>query len=403
MSMLRERLHRLRPSVDNLDQDSSRSEELGEEWTAFDTVMEHTESGSFMRRVRRFPLDYEHGLYRLGLLTEASETLRMMTKSSHSIRYDQLLFLDTETTGLGVGAGNVPFMIGIGYYVQDAFVVDQLFIRNPGEELAMLMYLQSKLASYTHIVSYNGRTFDWPIIRNRFILNRVAFADQEHKHLDLLYPSRSLWRHILSSCRLSVVEQERLDLHREDDVPGSLAPTLYFQYLGDQQLETIRGVFEHNEQDILSLAGLLIHFSRVLQGSVDLSAMEVEELYRLAMWFDKLGLTGKTQELLDQLIEKPMLHLSTCLFATAAWYKKQRQYDKAVKLWENDTSFDACIELAKYYEHRQKNFSLAIHYAEEAREKMASRIRLSRGNAKHRELMNEVNKRITRLRNKQNK
>ncbi|UJF35968.1 ribonuclease H-like domain-containing protein [Paenibacillus hexagrammi] len=181
------------------------------------------------------------------------------------IRIEELLFFDTETTGLGVGAGNVPFLIGIGYYSAEQFVVEQLLIRNHAEEYAMLTYVQALMSRFSRLVSYNGRTFDWPLLKNRFIMNRIKIDDSHILQLDLLYPSRSLWRNTLPSCRLSKVEESRLDFERSDDVPGSMAPTLYFQYLAEQDPNILQGVLTHNEHDILTLAALSIHFGKLLE------------------------------------------------------------------------------------------------------------------------------------------
>src|SRR5690606_34269891 len=119
---------------------------------------------------------------------------------------EKLLFFDTETTGLGLGAGNVPFMLGFGYFERQTFVVEQCLIRHPGEEPAMLEYFAGRLARCTHIVSYNGRSFDWPVLKNRYVLNRLDFPESHLRHIDFLYPSRSLWKRVLPSCSLSVVE-----------------------------------------------------------------------------------------------------------------------------------------------------------------------------------------------------
>src|SRR5690606_19649763 len=97
---------------------------------------------------------------------------------------EQVLFLDLETTGLGVGAGNVPFMIGIAYMSNEHFVVEQALIRHPAEERAMLAYLAEKLPHFTYLATYNGKTFDWPLVQNRFILSGLGRNIWEPKHLD---------------------------------------------------------------------------------------------------------------------------------------------------------------------------------------------------------------------------
>src|SRR5690606_25250317 len=125
------------------------------------------------------------------------------------------------------------------------FVVQQLFVRDPGEEWAMLHYFKQLAANFSHLVTYNGKSFDWPLLANRYVLNRMAEGPAELEHLDLLYIARSLWKNSLDSCRLSRVEEARLGIMREGDVPGSLVPTLYFQYLTDGDFTPLEGVFRH--------------------------------------------------------------------------------------------------------------------------------------------------------------
>src|SRR5690606_17135283 len=141
-------------------------------------------------------------------------------------------------------------------------------------------------------------------------------------HFDFLYPSRSLWRNTLPSCRLSSVERERLGLSRVDDVPGSLAPALYFQYLAEGDPAIVTGVFDHNEADVLTLACLAVHFSRLLKGNVPFDRLEAEELYRLALWFDKLGMKRLADDAFARLLERDPEETEDYLLHAAEYYKK---------------------------------------------------------------------------------
>jgi hypothetical protein len=330
------------------------------------------------------------------------------------------LFFDTETTGLGVGAGNVAFMIGIGYYEQDLFVTEQFFIRNPAEELAMLRYFNSCLLRFSHVVSYNGRTFDWPIVQNRYVLNRLKLANPDLLQLDFLYASRSFWRNTLPSCRLSKVEEERLGFSRLDDVPGSMAPALYFQYLAEKRPSIVFGVFVHNEFDILSLASLAIHFCLALCGKLDYIAMEAEELFRIGLWLDKMGKVELSEAAFSVLLERPAELSSSHWLLLAAYYKKNGQEQRAVKLWSdyialerNELAFasvEPYVELAMYYEHRVKDYRTAFNLTEKAFQyalKQASFLRMSMQRAplkesksKQQRLCDQLQKRLDRLRKK---
>ncbi|MZQ87336.1 hypothetical protein GQF01_34985 [Paenibacillus sp. 5J-6] len=428
MSGLRERLGRLRgtgaaqtvtPSVPAAD----------DEWAQLGAHIETSPGGSFVMRRRVYGTDSVHGKYRLRELADCAQQLVCFHDHGAAVRHDALLFFDTETTGLGVGAGNVPFMVGIGYYSGELFTVEQLLIRNPAEEQAMLVYLQELLDRFTHIVSYNGRTFDWPILKNRYVLNRLKLDDSKLLQLDLLYPSRSLWRNTLPSCRLSKVEESRLGFERVDDVPGSMAPVLYFQYLAEKNPSVLQGVFVHNEHDIVTLAALSIHFSKLLSGEIEPitssettelegeSLMELEELYRTGLWLDKMDRSARAETFLEDLFSRLMKdpkpanssEHESAILQLAAFYKKKGDYSRAVVLWQRwidiknaslALQLEPYLELAMYYEHREKNLSQAIFYAEEAWAKLWRRRSLHRGDRKQDEIEQALEKRISRLKNK---
>ncbi|SFL83913.1 hypothetical protein SAMN03159341_110183 [Paenibacillus sp. 1_12] len=392
MSMLRERLLRHK-STGNQAKPApvpDDSEQSGE-WSVIDAHMEHNEWGSFVMRRRRYDQQAVHGRYVLSELASQSDKLLHLLGNEEStdeldgLTHEKLLYLDTETTGLGIGAGNVAFMIGIGFYEEGQFIVEQMFIRDPGEELGMLHHLHEKIAKHPYLVTYNGKTFDWPIIKNRYILNRMQLENPIAGHFDFLYPSRSLWKHTLPSCRLGKVEEERLGVVRKDDVSGALAPVLYFQYLAERNVSIVEGVFIHNELDILSLAGLSIHFARILSGKSNLIDMGLEELYRLGVWLDKLGQQWLADQALECLAERLIGSESVAeqgaddyLLPLAQVYKQKHRYIAAREMWElyverkgdrTTASLDAYVELSMHYEHREKQYGVALTYAEQALDK----------------------------------
>lgn len=430
MSLLQERLNRFRKTLASLAQAEQQMElELNAatksevnpplEWQDIDVTLMTNEAGSFLIRKRSFTLDHKHGQYALGELLEFAQELKVFHPNAE-VSWEQLLFFDTETTGLGVGAGNVPFMIGIGYYEQARFVTEQFFIRNPAEELAMLLYFNSCLPRFSHVVSYNGRTFDWPIVQNRYVLNRMRLSNSNLLQLDFLYASRSFWRNTLPSCRLSKVEEERLGFLRLEDVPGSMAPTLYFQYLAEKRPSIVFGVFVHNEHDILSLASLAIHFCLALLGKLNYQTMEAEELFRIGLWLDKMGKVELANGAFTVLMERPNELSSTHWLLLAAYYKKKGQEQQAVKLWSdyialerNELAFasvEPYIELAMYYEHRVKDYQAALTLTEKAFQfawKQAAFLRISTQRAplkqaltKQQLLCEQLQKRLDRLRKK---
>jgi uncharacterized protein YprB with RNaseH-like and TPR domain len=386
----------------------------GEDWERLGAHLESNEWGNFIMRRCEYDLASYHGHYQLGDLRDRVEELSCFHPGS-AVGMEEMLFFDTETTGLGVGAGNVPFMVGIGFYTHELFIVEQLFIRNPSEELAMLSYLQEKLNRYMYIVSYNGRTFDWPILKNRYVLNRLEFDDSELYHMDFLYPSRSLWRNTLPSCRLSKVEEERLGFLRKDDVPGSMAPELYFLYLAEKDARVLKGVFIHNEHDIVTMAVLAVHFGRVLGGEISFENLSGEELYRTALWLEKMQRQALSAKAMDCLWER-LMHVSAptgsngeILLSLAEIYKKKGTFARAIQLWEKyialqsgglNLVLEPYLELAMYYEHKARNYGQALHYTEEAWGRLWRRRTLSRRDPKQSEAEEAIRKRITRLQKK---
>lgn len=401
------------------------------------------ENEQFLLRRCVYTLPYRHGTHELAKLFSYASYLRPIAvrqnQQSDPIDVYKLLFLDTETTGLGVGTGNVPFMIGFGYYTEQAFIVEQTLIRHPGEEKAMLAYLLGHMKDKTHLVTYNGRTFDWPVLINRFILNGWRRSGPEPGHLDFLHPSRALWRNTLSSCRLSMIEEARLGIKREDDVPGSMAPTLYFQYLNDTNPSHLEGVYNHNEKDVLTLASLAVHFGELLAGTMheqrqqqqqnhqlqenhtklgqhmdDELKVQIqgEELYRTACWLELHGNIEDAERLFAHLNEQEDIGDGNgWSLALAARYKRAGQYDRALPLWLRSAEkaekavlpkLDAHVELAMYYEHRSKELLTALNYAEKALELVNRRLRISRDATKRKEEKEALLHRVMRLRKKVN-
>ncbi|MFB9275112.1 ribonuclease H-like domain-containing protein [Cohnella cellulosilytica] len=421
MSGLRDRLNRLRGAPEAAPPRSeppapaeTERPALPAGFAAIDVGLEENEAGPFLLRRIAYPLPYRHGRHELGELLARAGSLQPIAArqngGSGPIEPGRLLFLDTETTGLGVGAGNVPFMVGFGYYEGGAFIVEQTLIRHPGEERAMLTYLLGRLQDKTHVVSYNGRTFDWPVLANRFILNGWRSSGPGPGHLDFLHPSRALWRNTLPSCRLSAVEEGRLGIRREEDVPGSLAPALYFQYLSDGNPEHLHGVYAHNEKDILTLASLAVHFGRLLDGDGDEEAtLGSEELFRTAGWLEQHGLSEVAERLFERLAEREEAGEAGWSLPLAARYKKIGRYERALPLWRrfaeaaNNVSaprVEAHIELAMHYEHRDKQLLTALTYAEKALELAVRRGVLARDKAKRDAERAALQHRIARLRDK---
>lgn len=430
MSGLRERMNRLRgtsseeaadagtgaagrsPNPGERDEAEESGERLHPAWAAFGVKAMHTPHGDFLLRKEIYRIDYRHGTHALGELHAAAAGLGGFYPGLPQPKAEDILFLDLETTGLGVGAGNVPFMTGIAYLSEDGFVVEQALIRHPGEEYAMLRYLSEKASRFAYLATYNGKTFDWPLMQNRIIMNSIQRQSLSFLHLDFLHPSRSIWRNTLASCKLSHIEEERLGIERSEDVPGSLAPQLYFQYLADGDPAPLEGVFRHNASDLLSLACLAIRFGRLLTGDLFERLPwpeEAEELIRTGLWLERMGRHSLADELQRRGAEARSPSLSALLLL-AERDKKAGNWERAVLLWQKaafsaHSAYDravieACTELAMYYEHKSKRYGEALRYAGLALEMAEGRMLPARGDAKRRAELEGIRKRIDRLKRK---
>ena len=394
------------------DGSDAEDEPLHPAWTELGVKLVTNEWGGFLLRETRYPQTHYHGTHRLGEWETSVRGLAAFHPgvSDEGIGAEEVLFLDLETTGLGAGAGNVPFMIGLGYWDNGSYVVEQSLIRHPAEERAMLARLIGLLPRFRFLATYNGRTFDWPVLESRFILNGFGRTVWTPLHLDFLHPSRSVWRNTLASCRLSHVEEERLGIVRRDDVPGSLAPSIYFQFLADGDPRPLAGVFHHNETDMLSLASLAIRFGHLLSGGLGTAVPfpdEPEEMVRTGLWLERMGHAAAAAALFERASGNEDIGYST-LIALAARDKKAGNWRRAVLLWQRAAlaaasgatySCEAHIELAMFYEHKMKDYESALAYAEGAFELIQRHPLLHRGGRQRAEL-EALRKRRDRLRRK---
>ncbi|MEO5925635.1 MAG: ribonuclease H-like domain-containing protein [Bryobacteraceae bacterium] len=284
-------------------------------------------------------------------------------------------FLDTETTGLAGGTGTCAFLVGVGRITPEGFRVRQFFMRDYGEEASLLAALAEHLAPFRVLITYNGRTFDQPLLETRYRMNRARppFAKMAH-HVDLLYGARRLWKLRYESCRLVDLETQVLGFEREGDVPGSLIPFLYFEYLRTRQSGRLQPVFEHNAIDILTLAcltGIVPHAFKDNSG-----LQHGAEIVGMARWILKTGEPSEARALFARAVDAglPDALLFKTLWEIAALDRKLGADDQAVTAWtelataRNPYRMKALEELAKHEEHRAKNPARALEWTRAALE-----------------------------------
>ncbi|MBI5093417.1 MAG: ribonuclease H-like domain-containing protein [Candidatus Hydrogenedentes bacterium] len=219
----------------------------------------------FYHTQQDFPLDYLQGDIHLGSALEAiPEHIALAACDPDLDGFDPstAVFVDTETTGLSGGTGTMAFLVGVGYFTGDCFRLEQCFMRDFDEEEPMLRYLDGLFARAEAVVTYNGKSFDLPLLRTRFISNRIPFRLDSAVHFDLLHASRRFWKQRLRDCSLGNVERVVLGVQRLGDVNSAEIPEIWFDYLRTRDARKLERVFYHHKHDILSLAALTGWLSR---------------------------------------------------------------------------------------------------------------------------------------------
>jgi uncharacterized protein YprB with RNaseH-like and TPR domain len=291
----------------------------------------------------------------------------------------KLVFLDTETTGLAGGTGTLVFLIGMARFDDQGLKLTQYLVEDPSQESAMLLALSNYGADVEAVVTFNGKSFDMPLLKTRYLLNKLPIPFSNWGHLDLLHLSRRIWKMRLPSRSLKDLEQEILHIPRSDEeVPGWMIPEIYFDYLRTGDATQIANVVYHNAMDIVSLAALYLMITRMLDQDLfsgqihDLDVFSIGQLYESIGEIDKAAKIYEHCYLTNRMSEQNKLELSSKL---ALLYKKQFQWDKALPhLLSNGKSgdIDSCIELAKFFEHVSKEEKKALEWTIQAEIYLAS-------------------------------
>lgn len=295
-----------------------------------------------------------------------------------AIDSEGFLFLDTETTGLAGGTGTYAFLIGVGRFEEEGFRLRQFFLRDPIEEPAMLAALESFAVPSDALVSFNGKSFDMPLLNTRYLSNAAPFPFGDMAHLDLLHLARRLWRDLLPSRALGDLERDVLHMERsEEDIPGWMIPQMYIDYLRSGDARPLRGVFYHNLMDILSMASLLDLMARKLALPLDGEVEHHAELYAIGRLFADLGFSDEAIEVFENALEHvlPEDHQFQLVENLACLHRRRGDYDAALKLWEGaakEGHVYAHVEIAKYYEHRAGDLAVAASYTRAAFELIRS-------------------------------
>lgn len=327
-----------------------------------------------------YPLDVRYGKITLSTgLDIEGDILAWLSKDAEFANLDlsTALFIDLETTGLSGGTGVVPFLVGMGYYRDDRFYVSQYFLGEMAEEERMIQELGQFFSemNFQSVVSYNGKGFDLPLLETRFILYRLPFLLSELPHLDFLFSARSLWRHKHENCRLFHLAREVVNADRAEDIPSAEIPWRYFQYLNTGNFDLIEPILYHNQEDILSLLGVVVAGSLVFSEKGEEGFVDAMDLFGAGKILEKVGDVEKSVlffkkaldgELSDEISQEAKKKISY-------HFKRSQDWESAFLVWKEMASSETASmnqllsfrEMAMYLEHKEKKYEEARKMAEE--------------------------------------
>ncbi len=330
--------------------------------------------GGLLCRVSRVPLDA--AIYDL-----PSAGLRRIGWTGPRFDIRRCLFLDTETTGLSHGAGTVAFLVGVGYVDGPELVIEQYLMLEYADEPELIDRLSGCMEGFDCVCTFNGKTFDMPLLETRFTMCRMRDRWREMENLDLITSARRAWKLRLGSCRLSNLEAEILGMPREDDLPGSEVPARYFEFMktGDEALLT--DIIDHNRQDIATLSTLLVKLCEINDRPDRLT--DQRDQFSLGRSLERQGELKVARELYRvSAIPRPAGTLAALtgerVAGMANWRiyllcRKSRDWEGARDVLEQmlnrrQMPGEACVALSKLYEHRFGDEKKALQYALKAKD-----------------------------------
>jgi len=339
-----------------------------EQWLSGEEVQ--TTAGAHFETERLYERHRRHGSMDISDLAELpSDLLGPISagaiENSPPVRW---AFLDTETSGLAGGAGTYAFLIGVGHIAPEGFRVRQFFMRDFGEESSLLTRLTEFLSRFDVLITYNGRTYDQPLLETRFRMCRMRPPFERMQHLDLLFGARRLWKLRFDSCRLVDLENQILGVEREGDLPGEMIPYVYFEYLRSREAWRVAPILHHNVMDIVTLACLTGVVPWAFHSPDKARVTHGAEMVGLARWFQQAEQYDRACDLFRRGIQ---CHLRDEVLFPAMWslanLEKKLGHTEAslavltdLAASPNSHRAAAYEELAKHYEHRAKNYAMAL-------------------------------------------
>ncbi len=291
-----------------------------------------------------------------------AESLAALALSPTPLDTSRPLYFDTETTGLAGGTGTLAFLLGVADVRDGHTVISQLHLPAPGTERPMLQWLAERVEQATVLISFNGKSFDWPLLKSRFVMNRLR-PPPERPHVDLLHCSRRVFRHHLAELKLSTLERRVLDVHRKGDIDGANIPAAWFDYLRTGRVAVLSRVLSHNERDVKSMVDLV---QRLLAAWEERHPVLAETALGLAAVAWRHGDEARALRFLDRATEKG---LSEAWELKAELQRRRGAYRESVEalrqaLEKSKRAASIHLRLAKLYEHRLRDYEAAKVHAE---------------------------------------
>ena len=359
------------------------------------------EFGSCVLRKKIYPLTFAHGGITLEKFQEVPQKIfSLLGKDSHLSTLDtkKIIFLDSETTGLAGWTGTFIFLLGLGFFEPDAFVIKQFILLDVSQERAFLHEIKKCLDDKACFITYNGKSYDIPLLKTRFLIHRIATTLEHFDHIDLLHHCRRLWKKSLGICSLTNVETHLLGFQRQQDIPGSEIPSIYFNVIRTRNFDELLPIVKHNVQDILSMVSIIVaSHNIIMHGSNPLTADRT--------WLVRLHASLKNYEAAltvpENATETPLqVAQFPLLLEKARIYKKLQRYEKAIELWthlqsQSQLNEECYTEPAKIYEHKYNDLEKALRTIE----KLEKRIEILQELRPHTciQLKDNIKKRKNRL------
>lgn len=284
----------------------------------------------------------------------------------------QWLFLDTETTGMAGGSGTYAFLVGIAWWDAGGLEVEQFFMREHSEEHSLLTALAERMAERRVLVTFNGKSFDWPLLETRYRMTRTIKPPAPRAHLDFLHPARNLWRLRLGSVRLAELERHVLGWNRGNDVMSELIPSIYFDYLRGGSPEPLVPIFHHNQMDLRGLAALASRVLAVL-GRPEQHGQDALELFGVSRIYERRGEALRARDLYERSIvaELPEEAERKARRSLAMLAKRGGDFGRAEELWQamlgsSREGLEAYEQLAIHMERHARDYRRAASLAREA-------------------------------------